>query len=155
MSAHPNAALIDRFYEAFARRDADAMAACYLDDVEFSDPAFGALRGDEARAMWAMLCARATDLVIEHGDVVADDAAGSARWEARYTFAATGRPVHNVIEARFAFRDGLIMRHDDRFDFARWSRQALGVPGLLLGRFGFFRRAFQRKARALLARYSR
>ncbi|MOA55161.1 hypothetical protein D3C78_1789040 [compost metagenome] len=30
-------------------------------------------------------------------------------------------------------RDGLICQHDDTFDLWRWSRQALGVPGMLLG----------------------
>jgi len=37
----PNAALIQRFYEAFQRSDAEAMAACYAPDVQFSDPVFG------------------------------------------------------------------------------------------------------------------
>ncbi len=41
--------------------------------------------------------------------------------------------MHNIIDAEFEFRDGLILRHVDRFDFYRWSRQALGLPGLLLG----------------------
>jgi hypothetical protein len=38
-------ALITRFYQAFQRLDAEAMSACYTDDVVFSDPAFGELRG--------------------------------------------------------------------------------------------------------------
>ena len=29
--------------------------------------------------------------------------------------------------------DGLIATHRDRFNFWRWSRQALGLPGVLLG----------------------
>ncbi len=41
--------------------------------------------------------------------------------------------MHNIIDAEFEFRDGLILRHIDRFDFYRWSRQALGLPGLLFG----------------------
>ena len=56
----PNAALIQRFYEAFQRSDAEAMAACYAPDVEFSDPVFGVLRGREAGDMWRMLISRAT-----------------------------------------------------------------------------------------------
>jgi hypothetical protein len=57
----------------------------------------------------------------------------TAHWDAHYTFSATGRAVHNAIDAQFTLRDGLIVRHVDRFDFWRWSRQALGVPGWLLG----------------------
>ena len=130
---HANEALIDRFYRAFQVRDAAGMARCYHSQVEFSDPVFPDLRGSEPAAMWAMLCARATDLAISFGDVQADDARGRARWEARYTFTQTGHPVHNVIDAEFEFRDGLIARHVDRFDFWRWARQALGPTGLVLG----------------------
>lgn len=151
VDALPNAHLIGRFYEAFARRDAAAMNACYRDDVRFSDPAFGVLEGEDARAMWTLLCARGKDLRIELGDVRADDEGGSAHWEAWYTFAATGRKVHNIVEARFTVADGLIVRHDDAFDFGRWARQALGVPSVV-ARTPFFRNAFQRKARAMLQR---
>jgi ketosteroid isomerase-like protein len=152
---HPNGALIERFYAAFQARDADAMNACYHPDVSFSDAAFGPLTGDEARAMWRMLCERGKDLRVEFRDVQADDRSGSAHWEAWYTFSATGKPVHNVIEAHFEFADGLIRRHDDRFDFGRWAGQALGLPGKLLGRAPFFQKAFRRKARAQLARFAR
>jgi ketosteroid isomerase-like protein len=130
---HPNAALIDRFYAAFARKDGEAMAACYHPEIRFSDPVFPNLAGPEAGGMWRMLTSRATDLRVEHSAVQADDQTGSAHWEAWYTFATTGRPVHNIIDARFRFRDGLIVEHTDTFDFWRWSRQALGLPGVLLG----------------------
>jgi len=134
---HPNAALIARFYTAFQARDAAAMGACYAPGVVFSDPAFGELEGDRARGMWEMLLGRASDLVVEFSAVEADDTQGTAHWEATYTFGQTGRKVHNVIDARFRFADGHIVRHDDRFDFWAWSRQALGAPGFLLGWTGF------------------
>ncbi|HET7462268.1 MAG TPA: nuclear transport factor 2 family protein [Longimicrobium sp.] len=130
---HPNEALIHRFYTCFQARDAEGMRACYHPDVVFSDPAFGELRGAAAGDMWAMLCARATDLELTHGNVTADDETGTADWDARYTFTQTGRRVHNRIHAAFAFRDGLIVRHDDDFSFWRWARQALGPAGLVLG----------------------
>lgn len=130
---HPNAALVARFYEAFQRRDADAMAACYHADATFSDPVFPDLRGPRVAAMWRMLCASARDLDVRAHDIQADDATGSARWEARYGFGRARRPVHNVIDARFAFRDGRIARHEDSFDLWRWSRMALGPAGVALG----------------------
>jgi ketosteroid isomerase-like protein len=150
---HPNAALIQRFYTAFQQRDAEGMCACYHRDVVFEDDAFGTLRGDEARDMWRMLCARGTDLKVEFRDVEATEAGGSAHWDAWYTFATTGKPVHNVIDATFGFRDGLIAEHHDRFDFHRWAGQALGTAGKLLGGFSFFHRAFTGKARGLLDSY--
>lgn len=154
-AATTNVELIRRFFTSFQARDPAGMAACYTDDVAFTDPAFGTLFGDEARAMWQMLCERGKDLTIEFRDVAAGEQDGSAHWEARYTFSGTGRPVHNVIDARFWFRDGLISRHDDRFNFHRWSRQALGTMGLLLGWTPIVRRGVRRKARAQLDAFRR
>lgn len=141
-----SAEVIARFYQAFQRRDAAAMGACYTSDVRFSDPVFTDLRGDQARAMWAMLCARGKDLRLEYSAVTAEGDRGSAHWEAWYTFSATGRRVHNAIDATFTFRSGLIATHTDRFDLYRWSRQALGVKGTLLGWTPIVQRAIHRQA---------
>ena len=126
-------ALITQFYEAFQRLDAEAMAACYADDVVFSDPVFGELRGRNAGDMWRMLTARAKDFSLTFDRVQADAQTGSAHWVATYVFGQTGAVVVNDIEARFVFRDGKICEHHDHFDLWRWSRQALGIKGLLLG----------------------
>ncbi len=130
---HPNAELIQRFYAAFAKLDSAAMNACYAQDVEFHDPVFETLRGDDARRMWRMLCARAKDLTVVASDIEADDHTGRAHWVATYLFSATGNRVENRIDATFTFRGGKIATHRDRFDLYRWARQALGPKGLLLG----------------------
>lgn len=150
---HPNEELITRFYEAFAKRDADGMAACTHPDYEFTDEVFVGLKGDEARGMWRMLCERGTDLHVVFRDVHAGDTAGSAHWDATYTFSATGRPVRNQIDATFEFDGGLIRRHRDRFDLPRWEAQALGTSGKLLGRLPFFQKALRTKARAGLGQF--
>jgi ketosteroid isomerase-like protein len=155
MSAEQQAALINRFYEAFARRDAAAMAACYHPQARFSDPAFPNLQGAAIGQMWTMLCERAQDFSLTFKDVKAEADRGTAHWEARYLFSKTGRNVHNIIEAEFRFKDGLIVEHDDRFDFWRWSRQALGTPGLLLGWSGFLRTKVQAEAAKGLAAFVR
>jgi len=146
--------VVTRLYQAFAVRDHAAMARCYTLDAHFSDPVFTDLEGTQVTAMWRMLCERATDLRITFRDVVVAGISGSAHWEAWYTYSATGRPVHNVISARFTLRDGLIAEHHDRFDVYRWARQALGTPGVLLGWTPFMRRAIQRRAAQSLARFS-
>jgi ketosteroid isomerase-like protein len=125
-------ALIDGFYAAFARRDWRTMADAYAADAHFSDEVFD-LRGADIGRMWRMLCERGTDLRLQHRDVVADGERVRAHWDAWYTFSATGRPVHNSIDAHLELRQGLILRHVDAFSFWRWSRQALGTPGALLG----------------------
>ena len=129
---HPNIELLQKFYLAFSHRDHATMAACYHPNAQFTDEVFD-LAGWKIGAMWRMLCERGTDLRIEFGNLQADATRGQAHWEAWYTFSVTRHKVHNIIDAEFEFRDGLILRHVDRFDFYRWSRQALGLPGLLLG----------------------
>lgn len=150
---HPHAALIERFYDAFGRRDAEAMAACYHDDIVFSDPIFGELEGEEARDMWRMLCERAQGLALDVSGITATEATGGARWVADYRFGKAQRPVRNVIDARFAFREGLIARHDDRFDPVAWARQALGLPGALLGWTPWMQRRIREDARRRLAQW--
>jgi len=130
---HPNAELIRRFYTSFQKRDPGGMVACYHPDIEFSDEVFPDLKGPRAGAMWRMLSERAKDLKVEFADVEADDSVGQAHWEAWYTFSATGRQVHNKIDANFEFKDGKIIRHRDSFDFWAWASQALGPAGWLLG----------------------
>src|SRR5204863_8864082 len=93
MSATENEQLIERFYEAFDRRDGDAMAACYAPQIRFSDPVFPGLQNDEPGAMWRMLTGRSDDLRVELLEHDADETSGTARWKATYTFTQTGRNV--------------------------------------------------------------
>jgi ketosteroid isomerase-like protein len=148
-----NAKLIERFYGAFGRRDVDAMLACYHPQVVFSDPVFGTLAAAETGAMWRMLNGRARDLRVEFRDVRSTERDGRAHWEAWYTFAATGRPVHNRIDAEFHFADGLIVRHIDRFSVWRWAAMALGAKGALLGWVPSVRGAIRAQAAKGLAAY--
>src|SRR3990172_5898601 len=122
-----NEQIIERFYSCFQARDSMGMASCYHPDIVFSDPVFGQLKGIEALDMWKMLCSRATDLKITYDNIKADETTGSAHWEAQYKFTRTGRPVHNVIEASFVFREGRIIRHTDTFNLWRWTCMALGL----------------------------
>ena len=141
-----NSALITQFYQAFQCLDAEAMAACYTDDVVFSDPAFGELRGRDAGDMWRMLTTRAKDFSLTFDQVHADQRSGGAHWVATYLFSQTGNIVINDIQARFVFRDGKICEHHDRFDLWKWSRQALGFKGLLLGWTPLVRNAVRAQA---------
>ena len=152
-------ATIERFYAAFAALDAPTMASCYTEQAQFDDEVFSLHGRDQIGAMWRMLCEAARTQgparwQLEASAITAEANQGSAHWEARYVFAATGRSVHNVIEARFDFDpDGLIRRHRDRFDFWRWARQALGAPGWLLGWTPLLRQKVRNQASAGLRRF--
>jgi ketosteroid isomerase-like protein len=141
-----NDRIITALYDALDGGAGDAMAMLYAPDARFKDPAFGELSGEEAGDMWRMLTSRATDLDVELAEHEANGDVGTARWIATYTF-RTGRPVVNDIHARFRFRDGKIVDHEDSFPFHRWARQALGPAGWVLGAFPF-RLVVRRKALA-------
>ena len=125
--------IIIKFYKDFQGLNFRGMQEAYHPDAEFSDPAFGTLSSKEVKAMWEMLLNRSTDLKISFSKVQSSGDGGKCHWEAWYTFSKTGRLVHNIIDAVFEFKDGMIYRHHDSFDFWRWSRQALGTNGLVLG----------------------
>lgn len=157
-SSEADAGVLPRFYAAFAALDAAAMQACYADDARFEDPVF-TLQGAEAiGAMWAMLCAGARAQAgdawrLEARDLAVQGDRGQAHWEAWYRFGPGGRPVHNVVDARFVLSGGRISAHHDHFAFWRWSRQALGTPGWLLGWSPMLRERVRAQAAARLAAY--
>jgi ketosteroid isomerase-like protein len=145
-----HAGLIRRFYEALDAGDGESMAPCYAPNARFSDPVFGDLRDGEPGAMWRMLTERSDDLSVDLADHGAEGDRGWARWIATYTFTQTGRPVRNDVRAEMRFEDGLIAEHHDDFSLYRWTRQALGPPGLLLGWSPIVRGAVRRRARESL-----
>ncbi len=159
MSAAANRATIERFYAAFEQLDDATMQACYAADARFDDEAFSLQGAPQIGGMWRMLCTATRDKGRSHWqlhtrDIQAGDTSGSAHWDAHYLFSASGRKVLNRIDASFEFdAQGLITRHRDRFDFWGWSRQALGVPGLLLGWTPWFRKQVRAQAAGNLQRF--
>ena len=148
--------LIEKFYSAFANCDAETMVACYHEDIEFEDSAFGQLTGSQAGNMWRMLCATQQgkkDFRVEVSNIKADDQKGTAHWESHYTFSQTGRQVFNKIDAAFEFKDGKIIKHIDRFNLYKWSSQALGLKGTLIGWSSFFKNKLHLQTAKSLARF--
>lgn len=151
---NPNEALITKFYTAFANADAQTMSECYHPKVHFIDPAFGLLKEEQVSDMWKMLISRSKgNLKIEFSDIKADELSGSAHWVAAYNFSKTNRNVINKVAAEFTFQDGLIIKHVDHFDVWRWSKQAFGPAGYLLGWTGFFQKKIQEQALLSLKKY--
>lgn len=128
-----NRDVVDTFYTALTNGDGETMASLYRPDSVFEDPAFGELNGIDAGDMWRMLCSNASDLRVRHTIKNSTDTSVVTNWIAEYTFTPTGRPVTNDVTATMIFEDGKIIDHRDKFNFWKWSTQALGTPGRLLG----------------------
>jgi prepilin-type processing-associated H-X9-DG protein len=146
--------LINKFYSAFQQLDHRVMNSCYSDDIVFFDPVFGFLRGDEVKSMWEMLCNNAKDFSLTFSNIKhLDDEYSTCEWVATYTFSKTGKKVVNRIKANMLFADGKIIEHSDAFSLHRWSSQALGFSGWLLGWNRFFQRKIRNGARKNLVKF--
>ena len=143
--------IIEQFYTALQKLDAETMVSFYHDDIEFTDPAFGTLHGNDAKNMWRMICSRAKDFSLEYNQVTET----SAYWEPTYTFSATSNKVINKIDASFEFKDGKISKHIDVFDLHQWASQAMGLKGKLLGGTNFFKKKLNKQTKQFLAAYTK
>jgi uncharacterized protein len=145
--------MIRKFYSHFQQKDWRGMLGCFQDNIAFYDPVFENLEGPEVRSMWEMLMTSAKDLTLEFRDIESEEGYGSCHWVATYTFSRTGRRVVNKGRAFFKFSEGLIAEHQDDFDLWKWSRQALGISGLLLGWTPFMHRKIRQKAGKSLEKF--
>lgn len=148
-----NEELIQTFYDAFARLDYETMQNSYSENPVFNDPVFGILQGDEVKAMWEMLCTNAKDLTILIEKIEVDGEYGTCNWTATYTFSKTARKVVNHVKAHMKIENGKIAEHTDEFDIYKWSRQALGLPGILLGWSGYLKNKIRYDARKKLKQF--
>lgn len=149
-----NRQTIKKFYTAFQQSDVNNMVGLYHPEATFEDPVFGRLNRDEVIAMWQMLIERSKgNLQIEFTDIITSEEKGSAEWIATYTFTQTNRPVRNVIQAAFEFKDGLIYKHTDTFDLWKWSKMALGWKGILLGWSPFVKNKIKTQAKNALVQF--
>ena len=150
-----NQEVVERFYNAFQRLDYTTMQSCYSEEIIFNDPAFGILRGDDAKAMWEMLCRNAKDFSLTYSNIqLLDDEYTTCQWVASYTFSKTGRKVVNRIKAHMRIKDGKIIEHTDQFDIWKWSRQALGLPGWILGWSGYMKSKIRINAHKSLDKFN-
>ena len=149
-----NEQVISRFYTAFQQVDYQTMNACYSNDIVFSDPVFGLLQVDQVKKMWEMLCKNAKDLTITFGNIhELGDGYYTCEWTATYTFSKTGRNVINRIKAYMLIQNEKIVEHSDGFSIYKWSKQALGLPGLFFGWSSFLQKKIRSNAQDSLRKF--
>ncbi|MFT5847779.1 MAG: limonene-1,2-epoxide hydrolase [Psychroserpens sp.] len=147
--------IIETFYNAFKNQDAELMVSCYHGDIVFEDPVFGVLKGEHAKNMWRMLISsqKGKDFKVDYSGVHTKESTGNAKWEARYNFSKTERPVHNKVVAHFELENGKIIKHTDYFNLHTWSKQAFGMKGMLIGGTYFFKKRLNQQTNDLLKKF--
>jgi len=148
-----NEQIIFDFYTAFQNLDAEKMVVHYSDMVTFEDPAFGMLTGNDAKNMWRMLCKNAKEFNVTFSVLHSTANTVTAHWDAEYVFSRTGRVVKNSIDATFTLENGKIIDHRDNFNLWKWSQQALGLSGLLLGWSPVFKKKLHQSTSKMLQKF--
>ncbi len=145
--------VIQRYFDAMAQGQWQAMARCYHDQASFADPLFPDLRGEQIVYHLHRLYepnsqhARKQIELTTHA-LFSEDRKAQVQWELRCIEAQ--RPVKLIGLSTFAIWDQFIVRHVDEFPFHHWARQTQGLAGALLGRLPFYQRRLQRSARSQL-----
>lgn len=148
-----NKEIIESFYKAFQALDSKTMNSLLDENIVFEDPAFGKQKGERAKYMWQFLCENANDFKMSFSNIEADKKNGTAHWEAKYVFKTTGNKVHNIIESKFEFKNGLISKHKDNFDLKKWVKQAMGSAVGFIGGSFLMKKAVRSQSNKLLDKY--
>jgi len=149
-----NINLLRAFFKSFIKGDVDSMLECFHENIVFRDQVFGRLEGEEVNKMWRMLLQYGKkNLQISYKDLEADEFSGTAKWRAVYYYGRKRRQVINLIESSFKFQDNKIIEQVDHYDMWKWSGQALGWKGWLLGWSIYFTTKVQEKSREKLRKY--
>ena len=109
MNSEETRAALARFYDAFARLDADTVAGMYADDASFEDEVFR-LHGNDIGKMWTGLFKRAREFSVAYTIAKAGNGRGTVEWTARYLYGGKRRVV-NVILSEIELEGGKIVRH--------------------------------------------
>lgn len=149
-----NSQIVTQFYTAFAKGNAQQMLQHYAEEVTFYDPAFGQLTHQQPHAMWKMLTSRFTnETTIEFTLLEEKDNTVIVAWTAHYQFGPTKQWVTNRVTSTLQLKNGKIFHHRDDFNLWKWSIQALGLPGFLLGWTPFMQKKIQQNTNSLLQKY--
>jgi len=149
-----NKEIIKKFYTSFSNGNMEAMLECYHKDIVFQDPVFGKLKGERAFKMWEMLLSQKNeDTIIIFDNIEATTQHGKANWVAEYWYGDKKRKVINKVSANFKFKDEKIIEHFDTFDLWKWTRQALGITGYLIGWTPYMKRKIQQTTNRKLDKF--
>ena len=146
--------IVHKFYRAFAEGDAEQMVSFYHEKAHFEDPIFGKLNAQQVANMWRMLIARRDkNTQITHKITGVNGGIIKVNWIAQYNYGPKKRKVVNHVSAQLKIVDGRIMEHTDHFDLWKWTQQAFGLPGYLLGWSSFMKMKIKGKVSLALKEF--
>lgn len=149
-----NKEIINKFYTSFSNGNVKGMLECYHKDIVFQDAVFGKLEGERAFKMWEMLLSKKKqNTIITFNNVEATAEKGKANWVVKYEYGAKKRKVINKVQANFKFKDSKIIEHLDDFNLWKWTQQAIGPAGYLMGWTTYMKNKIQKTTKSKLDRF--
>lgn len=115
-------AIVERFVEAFNRRDVDGMLACFTDDATYADLFLGEATGrDGLRTLFERMMHESGDVDWNIDRVVASDEVEMSEWRFRVVVSevvarSAGRTVSLSGVSVFQLRDGRCCAYREYFD---------------------------------------
>ena len=124
--------VLNEFFIAFTNHDVETMLSYYHKDIIYDDIGFGKQKGENAKAVWYFLLGKVDkNAVITFSNIQITKNKGQVNWTTKYTFGK--RKIINQVTATFHFKDGKIIYHKDDYSLWKWSQQAFGIVGYLIG----------------------
>ena len=114
--------IVERFSEAFNRRDVEGIVACFTEDATYGDLFYGEWVGhDELRKLFGRMMEEATEVQWTLDRVVSSPALEMTEWTFRLVVSdAVPRSAGRIVSLRgvsvFELRDGLCSAYREYFD---------------------------------------
>ena len=105
-------ATLEAFCDAIERRDAEALGACYSEEVEYADALFIALQGSLVTARWAMVFRRVPGLAVSIQGARVDAGDAVVRWDMSFP-QPRGGAIRHFMRSELRIEGGRVVRHED------------------------------------------
>lgn len=149
-----NKELIEKFYQAFQKRDFDTMRNCYAEGIVYFDPLYSILSDEAVMMMWKQRYAGAESIQINFGDINTEDGEYyTSLYTVTYIFTQTGKPVNLSVKAYMRIIGDKITEHSDAFSVHKWAGMAYGLPGRLFGWNRLYQHTLKKNARKNLLEF--
>jgi ketosteroid isomerase-like protein len=145
-----NWTLVEQHYKAIQAKDADAILAVYAADCRIDHPLIGRMSKDEFSKAVQAFIRQTPDYELEFQISHAGAQRVDAEWALTHVFHLTGRTIRLAGATTYFLSANRITRHIDQFDRRAWSRQAMGMTGLVLSFVPGWRSFVERELRRAL-----
>lgn len=140
----------DQLFRAIRFRDVTRAVAAYASEAQIMHPIVGKLTKDQLSGALTVFINRTKTYELHHEIRLAGPASAHVAWSIDHVLFVTGRRVRISGVSELVFEGDRIVLHRDYLSVRDWSRQALGLKGLVLSWIPSWSRFVAREMRCSL-----